>query len=89
MDQITIRGIPSDVERVIRQESQKSQLSLNKTIINMLRRSAGAGEQKGTCKRPVNHSFDKYFGGWTKEEADEFDRIIEEEFEQIDEEIWK
>ncbi len=29
------------------------------------------------------------FGSWTKEEADKFDKIIEEAFEQIDPEDWK
>ena len=89
MDQITIRGIPADVERVIRRESQKSQLSLNKTIINMLRRAVDLAESKKTSKKTKNHDFSKYAGLWTKEEADEIDRIIEEEFEQIDEGMWK
>lgn len=29
------------------------------------------------------------FGTWTKEEADEFDKVIEEAFEQINPEGWK
>jgi hypothetical protein len=89
MNQITIRGIPADVERAIRQESEASQLSLNKTIINMLKSAIETVEKKGPQKRKLNHNFDKYFGGWTKEEADEFDRFIKEEFDQIDEEMWK
>lgn len=32
---------------------------------------------------------DELFGSWTKEEGDEFDKIIEEEFEQINPEGWK
>lgn len=89
MNQITIRGIPDDVERMIRKESEASQLSLNKTIINMLKRAVNAGESGKPRKKKLNHSFDKYFGTWTKEEADEFDRIIEETCEQIDEDMWK
>ncbi|MFA5867460.1 MAG: ribbon-helix-helix domain-containing protein [Actinomycetota bacterium] len=36
-----------------------------------------------------NHDFDEFFGAWNKEEADEFDKVIEEMFEQIDEDMWK
>lgn len=32
---------------------------------------------------------DAVFGMWTKKEADEFDKVIEEEFERIDPEDWK
>lgn len=32
---------------------------------------------------------DAIFGTWTKKEADEFNRTIEEEFERIDPEDWK
>jgi len=32
---------------------------------------------------------DAVFGTWTKEEADEFDKVIKEEFEKIDPEDWK
>lgn len=32
---------------------------------------------------------DAVFGMWTKEEADAFDKVIEDEFERIDPEDWK
>ena len=37
----------------------------------------------------VGNSLDHLIGTWSKEEADEFDAIIEEEFEKIDEEMWE
>ena len=89
MNQITIRGIPADIERAIRQESAATQLSLNKTIINMLKRATEVVESGRNKRGKLNHNFDRFFNTWTKEEADEFDAFIEEEFEQIDEEMWK
>lgn len=34
-------------------------------------------------------SLDELFGSWTKKEADEFDKFIEDAFEQINPESWK
>lgn len=82
MNQITIRGIPADVERAIRQESEASQLSLNKTIINMLKRAVEAADAKRPRRQKLNHNFDKYFGTMSKEEADELNRYIMEEREK-------
>jgi hypothetical protein len=89
MNQITIRGIPADVERAIRAESAASQLSLNKTIINMLKRASNAIDARKTKAIGQSHAFDGVFNTWTKKEADDFDAIIEEAFERIDEEMWK
>lgn len=42
-------------------------------------------------KKSAKHSrsLDEFFGIWSKEEADEFDRVIEEMFEQVNPEGWK
>jgi hypothetical protein len=91
MNQITIRGIPADVERVIRQESKRNNQSLNKTILSMLGNAVTAAPNKGHLKKKElpPSDFSAFSGTWTKEEADEFDARIEEMFEQIDEEMWK
>ena len=91
MNQITIRGIPADVERVIRQESQRTNQSLNKTIVSMLAGAVTAATTDGRLKKKElpPSDFSAFSGTWTKEEADEFDARIEEMFEQIDEEMWK
>ena len=34
-------------------------------------------------------SFRRFVGSWTEKEAEEFNRVIEENFEKIDEEMWK
>lgn len=89
MDQITLRGIPADVKRVIRQESKRNNQSLNKTIISMLASAAGLRDKTKTKGSTIGHDLDAYFGLWTQEEAEEFDARIEEVFEQIDVDLWK
>lgn len=59
-------------------------MSLNKTIKKLLSDSLGLSK-----KQTKRNSFNKFYGIWSKKEADEFDKIINEEFETIDEEGWK
>ena len=89
MNQITIRNITPEIERVILAESKSAQLSLNKTIINMLKRATTKMETNMIKTDKDSHHFDRFFNTWTKEEGAEFDAFIEEAFEQIDEAMWK
>ena len=40
-------------------------------------------------KLKKDNDFSEFLGLWTKEEADEFNRVIEEEFEQVDPQDWR
>lgn len=86
MKQITIRSLPPDVERAIRQESKRKNLSLNKTIVGMLKRAVGAAEP--AKERFLYHDLDELSGAWSVAEADEFDDYVAEQ-RQIDEDLWK
>lgn len=44
---------------------------------------------KKTSKEKEQGGLLRPFGTWTKEEADKFDKVIEEAFEQINPEGWK
>lgn len=44
---------------------------------------------KRNKKTKNNNDFSEFLGLWTKEEFDEFNKIDNEEFERIDDEIWK
>lgn len=72
------------MDKLIRQKAQSHGMSLNKTIKELLRESLGVSK-----KQLKKNRFDKFYGIWSKKEADEFDKIINEEFENIDEEDWK
>lgn len=47
------------------------------------------GDQKRFRNVKTGDNFDEFCGVWSKQEADEFDRVIEEAFEQINPEDWK
>ena len=66
-------------------------ISLNKAALRLLRNGAGlaaATMRKANARREPD-GVDRLAGSWTKEEAEEFDKVIEEMFEVIDEDMWR
>jgi len=87
LKQITLRGIPLEIERMIKREAEKKGLSLNKAFISLLEKTAGA---KGNMRKgkPLHHDLDHLYGIWTRSEAEEFTRNVEFQ-RKIDEDLWK
>lgn len=82
---ITLRNLPAKVARAVREKARKERLSLNKAVIRLLEEATGV-TTKGT--RAVHHDLDRFFGTWTREEADVFDQSLREQ-RQIEPEMWK
>ena len=87
MKQITLRGIPVDIERMIKREAGRKGLSLNKAFISLLEKTTGT-KQKAQKRKSLHHDLDHLCGVWTKGEAEEFTKNVE--FQRtIDEGLWK
>jgi len=83
MSSITLHNLNQELyERLVEEATDKG-LSLNKIAQKIL------GDAMGVTKTKKKRDLSRFVGMWTKEEADKFDRIIEEEFEKIDKEDWK
>lgn len=79
--QYTIRNIPEQVDRLVRQQAKKTQKSLNAVLLAALQRGIGAADE------PVEyHDLDELAGSWVADP--DFDSAMEA-FESIDEELWK
>ena len=79
--QYTLRNIPLEVDKALRQKAKREGKSLNQVAVEALARGAGVN--------PVHHKFrnlDFAIGTWV--EDPEFDKIMEEQ-RQIDPEMWK
>ncbi len=87
MKQITLRGSPTEIERMIKREAEKKWLSLNKAFISLLEKTAGAKEKMGK-KKSLHHDLDHLCGVWTKSEAEAFARNVESQ-RKMDEDLWK
>lgn len=85
MNAITVRNLPPAVAKAVKQKARLEKLSLNKAIIKLLEQATGTEQAK---KKVLHHDLDRFFGTWTKEEADAFDEALREQ-RQIDPEMWK
>lgn len=83
MSQITIRNLPGYLEKQIRSLSKKNNLSLNKTIIQLIKKSLGGGSE--VVKK---RSLSDLSGSWSQNEYREFEKNTAV-FNKIDKEIWK
>ena len=85
MNAITVRNLPPEVAKAVKEKARKEKLSLNKAVVRLLEEATGVEKGK---KKVVHHDLDRFFGTWTKEEADAFDEAMREH-RQIDPEMWK
>ena len=85
MAQITIRGMDSEVEKMIRKIARQRGKSLSMVILEMIYQCTG---QKKNIGNTHAESFRKLSGGWSPRQAEEFLESIRS-CEQIDEGIWK
>ncbi|HSB05188.1 MAG TPA: hypothetical protein VLK23_08315, partial [Thermodesulfobacteriota bacterium] len=85
--QITLRGIPGEVERMIKKEAEKNGSSLNKAFISVLEKTIGK-KKKVHDRKLLHRDLDHLCGVWTKREAEEFIKSVE--FQRtVDEDVWK
>jgi hypothetical protein len=87
MKAITVRKLPGPVAKAVQDKARKERRSLNQTVVSLLEEATGHAPKKNKTAT-LHHDLDRFFGGWTKEEADEFDRALREQ-RQIEPEMWK
>ena len=85
MNAITVRKLPPAVAKAVKEKARKEKLSLNKAIVRLLEEATGTEKGK---KKVAHHDLDRFFGTWTKQEADAFDEALREQ-RQVEPEMWK
>lgn len=86
MKAITLRNLPPKLVRVIEQKARRKGMSINKTIVALLEETAGI--QKTKPGRVVYHDLDSLSGSWSKQEAEDFEKSLEQQ-RKIDEDLWQ
>jgi hypothetical protein len=82
-----LRGIPVEIEKMIKKEAERKGLSLNKAFISLVEKATGTKE-KMQKRKSMHHDLDHLCGIWTKRDAEEFTKNVE--FQRtIDEGLWK
>lgn len=82
MSQITVRNIPAAIQTKLRSRAERSGLSLNQTVIQLLDMATGGRQE--TRRRDLSGIAAK----WDDREAEAFDRATAP-FESVDEEVWR
>ena len=82
MKSLTIHNMDDEMANAIKELAEKSGLSQNKVIKNLLRKSLNLSE-----KREPKQDFSEFCGLWTPAEEKAFEEAISD-FEQIDESMW-
>ena len=83
MRHLSIRHVPPELARALDDEKRRRGISLNQVVLDLLSQAVGLGKA-----RRRSNGLRRYAGTWTQEEFEEFEKAIED-FEQIDEELWR
>lgn len=83
MRHLTIRNVPPEVAEALERKRQRSRVSLNQTVIDLLRRALGVRPQG-----VEGNGLASLAGTWTKEEHEQFEAAVAVT-EQIDEDLWR
>jgi len=83
MKTMTIRNIPDEVAVGLKGIADKSNASMNTTVVRLI----ADGVFPHSKKRTVN-DFSKYCGGWSQGEFDEFEAAVAD-CERINAEAWR
>ena len=86
MKAITVRNIPSELVRVIRQRANEKHTSVNKAVIGLLEESLGTRIKRKD--KSVYDDLDALAGTWSNEEYSGFEKALSRQ-RAIDPDLWK
>lgn len=90
MKQTTVRGIDTALARRLREEARRRGLSVNRTVLLLLRQATGLAAPLDTTPSGTERftDLDHLAGTWTERDADEFDRAVEG-LRRVEEGMWR
>ena len=83
MKTMTIRNIPDEVAAVLKNMADKSDASMNTTVVQVL--ATGVLPHR---RARVKNDFSKYCGGWSQKEFDDFESVVAD-CGKVNPEDWK
>lgn len=82
MKTLTIRNVPKRLAEAIDRERRRTDASLNGTVLNLLSRSLGVGNDE-----PRRNGLAELAGTWTQQELCEFEAAVAP-LEAADDDMW-
>ncbi|MDE2059728.1 MAG: hypothetical protein KGL31_05350 [candidate division NC10 bacterium] len=86
MKAITLRNLPPELTRIIRQKADEQHASINKVVIGLLEKSVGVRGKKS--EMVLYHDLDTLVGSWTREETAAFNKALAKQ-RAIDPDLWR
>ena len=86
MKATTVRNLPPEVARAIRERAANGRTSSNRAIIDLLEEAIGRKRPKKA--QDGHHDLDHLAGAWSAEEAKRFEAALREQ-RTIDPELWR
>ena len=86
MKATTVRNLPPEVARAIRERAANGRTSSNRAIIDLLEKAIGRKRPKKA--QDAHHDLDHLAGAWSTEEAKRFEAALSEQ-RTIDPELWR
>ncbi len=83
MKTITVRNIPADIVAALEAEKQRRGLSLNRTVLSVMREALGLSNS-----RRRSNGLRRLAGNWTPAESRQFEEAAAP-FGKIDEDMWE
>lgn len=88
MNQLTLRGLDTELEQQLRRLAENEHISLNKAALRLMRRGAGLEPRSQPTPNVIGHQLDDFIGSWDATQQAEFDAAVKV-FETIDTEQWQ
>jgi hypothetical protein len=82
---LSLRGIDEELAENLKKAAKQSGGSINKTVLDILRKSLGLGSKK---REKVFHDLDDLAGTWSDDDWQQFKKATKH-FEAIDKDLWK
>ncbi len=86
MGQVTIRGVDAPLGRVLKGEAKRRKLSVNRTVLALLREAVGQSEKEGGAARTFD-DLDHLAGTWKGKDVAELLGSVAAQ-RAIDDEMW-
>ncbi len=86
MKVVTLRNLPPELARRIRQRADEAGTSLARTVIALLEERLGLRSRRG--REVLHDDLDELAGSWTSQEADGFDAVLADQ-RAIDADLWQ
>ena len=84
MATMTIKGLDELTIKVLRETARREGMSINAILLKILKEQLGFKKKS----RLIHTDLDHLAGTWSKKDYMEFKRIVDD-FEKIDEKMWK